>query len=117
MNPSQSPSQNGQFQHPGMLARPGTVQISRGGQIQQTLNQSPFSPQSQTPLSPLDQGYPGSPATQNNIDPFSRPSSENSQPDSFVQHVRIFFYILKIQENYKYIFFITVTTRIWPAKS
>lgn len=69
------------FQHPSM-SRPVSVQIPRPGQIQQRMNQSPFSPQSQTPQSPHDQ-FPLSPA-QTSIDPFSRPPSENSQQDPYL---------------------------------
>lgn len=69
------------FQHPSM-SRPVSVQIPRPGQIQQRINQSPFSPQSQTPQSPHDQ-FPLSPA-QTSIDPFSRPPSENSQQDPYL---------------------------------
>lgn len=71
----------GAFQHPSM-SRPVSVQIPRPGQIPQRMNQSPFSPQSQTPQSPHDQ-FPLSPA-QTSIDPFSRPPSENSQQDPYL---------------------------------
>lgn len=69
------------FQHPSM-SRPVSVQIPRAGQLHQRINQSPFSPQSQTPQSPHDQ-FPLSPA-QTSIDPFSRPPSENSQQDPYL---------------------------------
>lgn len=93
----------GQFQHPQM-SRPVSVQIPRNvvgqpqqmlQQQQQRLGQSPFSPQ--TPLSPLDQQFPLSPAPQQQqqqqqiglggtmvVDSFARPPSENSQQDSFL---------------------------------
>lgn len=79
IGPSQSPTS---FHVHNMPPRPVSVQIPRGQTLQQSLN-SPFSPQSHNPLSPLDQAYPGSPATQN-IDPFSRPNSENSQSDLYI---------------------------------
>lgn len=80
----QGPQQNqANFQHPAM-SRPVSVQIPRQGQMQQrALGQSPFSPQSQPPQSPHEQ-FPLSPATQNGIDPFSRPPSENSQQDPYL---------------------------------
>lgn len=78
--PSQSPTS---FHMHNLPSRPVSVQIPRGKQLQ-PLN-SPFSPQAHTPLSPLDQGFPSSPANQN-IETFSRPSSENSQPDIYIQH-------------------------------
>lgn len=79
--PSQSPTS---FHMHNLPPRPVSVQIPRGQQLQQPLN-SPFSPQTHTPLSPLDQAFPGSPANQS-IETFSRPNSENSQPDVYIQH-------------------------------
>lgn len=77
----------GGFQHPQM-SRPVSVQIPRPGQLQQRMGQSPFSPQ--TPQSPHDQ-FPLSPAqlgvqaTGVSVnDPFSRPPSENSQQDAYI---------------------------------
>lgn len=68
------------FQHP--MSRPVSVQIpSRQAQMQQRIGQSPFSPQPQTPQSPHDQ-FPLSPA--NGMDQFSRPPSECSQPDPYL---------------------------------
>lgn len=71
---------NQSFQHP--MQRPVSVQIPRQAQIQQRMMQSPFSPQSQTPQSPHDQ-FPLSPATPSH-DQFSRPASECSQPDPYL---------------------------------
>lgn len=73
-------SGNQSFQHP--MQRPVSVQIPRQAQIQQRMMQSPFSPQSQTPQSPHDQ-FPLSPATPSH-DQFSRPASECSQPDPYL---------------------------------
>lgn len=71
------------FQHPAM-SRPVSVQIPRQGQMQQRqMGTSPFSPQSQPPQSPHEQ-YPLSPAPNNGNDPFSRPPSENSQQDPYL---------------------------------
>lgn len=88
MQQQNSPQQlAGGFQHPQM-SRPVSVQIPRPGQLQQRMGQSPFSPQ--TPQSPHDQ-FPLSPAQIGGQtsgvsvnDPFSRPPSENSQQDQFI---------------------------------
>lgn len=71
---------NQPFHH--SMQRPVSVQIPRQGPMQQRITQSPFSPQSQTPQSPHDQ-FPLSPATSNH-EPFSRPASECSQPDPYL---------------------------------
>lgn len=71
---------NQTFHHP--MQRPVSVQIPRQVPLQQRVTQSPFSPQSQTPQSPHDQ-FPLSPATSNH-EPFSRPASECSQPDPYL---------------------------------
>lgn len=78
-----------QFQHP--MSRPVSVQIPRQPQqMQQRITQSPFSPQPRTPQSPHDQ-YPLSPAN-SGMDQFSRPASECSQPDPYL-NVSIFLLI------------------------
>lgn len=104
-----SPQQTaGGFQHPQM-SRPVSVQIPRPGQLQQRMGQSPFSPQ--TPQSPHDQ-FPLSPAQLGGQtagvsvnDPFSRPPSENSQQDSYI-NVSLFniVCIIHLLANQLYIF-------------
>lgn len=100
IGPMASPSPNsrsaGQFIQPSSKARlivglPGSQQNPTGFQHpamsrqmqQRQMGQSPFSPQSQPPQSPHEQ-YPLSPAPNNGIDPFSRPPSENSQQDPYL---------------------------------
>lgn len=79
------------FQHP--MSRPVSVQIPRQAQIQQRITQSPFSPQPQTPQSPHDQ-FPLSPAT-SGMEQFSRPASECSQPDPYLNVIVFYLFTYK----------------------
>ena len=98
----QSQQQNPGFQHPAMARGQVSVQIPRTGQqIQSRVNQSPFSPQ--TPQSPHDQ-FPLSPAPQpgSGLDPFSRPPSENSQQDPYLNVIFCVFYFPFYNINNQY---------------
>lgn len=65
------------------VSRPVSIQTPRPTQqIQPRITQSPFSPGPQTPQSPHDQ-LSLSPAN-SGIDQFSRPGSECSQPDPYL---------------------------------
>lgn len=99
------PGQNiAAFQHPVAMSRPVSVQIPRPGQIAQRITQSPYSPQ--TPQSPHDQ-FPLSPATQPGVDPFSRPPSENSQQDPYVnvRHSILFYFLFTKTQYFIFIYF------------